>query len=187
MELIATGNIESDLENKYVLLDTDFLGTIYKDKELLTGFLTLTRKSNLMLDPMVVFEFLRDVFLPTEAFAKENFVNDELFSPTNNYTTVFTKIQNNALLLSKIYAHNGRSKGVSTTDLYLAARLMTLPSNSVLITGNKKDYPLCVFSLLSVINVENRSDESIGCYSILKLDQAKLQKAHQKLLKIVRR
>ena len=133
---------------------------------------------------MVAFEFLRDVFDPKYRKAKEKFIDSEMFNQTNNHVTVFNKIQDTALLLSKIYAVKGKSKGVSVTDLYLAARMMTLPENSLLITGNKRHYPSCIFKLVSVINIENRQDDSITNFCILKFDKEAFNLAYDNLLKI---
>lgn len=184
MHLLSNKDLNGILTNQYVLLDGDFLGKLYEDEEFLGEFVSLLSKSSLMLDPMVAFEFLRDVFDPEYRKQKEKFLDDEIFNKTNNHQNVFLKIQENALLLSKIYAHKNKSKGVSTSDLYLASRIFQLPSNSVLITGNKKHFPSCVFSVVGVINVEDQKDESIRSFSILKLDKNNLEKSYSDLLKM---
>lgn len=184
MKLIAGSEIEKVLENKYILLDSDFLGKLYEDVEFLGKFLEISSKSHLWLDQMVSFEFLRDVFDPKYEIAKSKFLNGESFNQTTNHQSIFKEIQENALLLSKIYAHKGKSKGVSTTDLYLAARILLFPESSLLITGNRKDYPSCVFDLISIIGVENKKDESIACYSVLQFNYKNFNKCCSDLSKV---
>ncbi|MFA6007577.1 MAG: hypothetical protein WC784_02940 [Candidatus Shapirobacteria bacterium] len=183
MELILASNTAEVVSNKYLLVDSDFLGELYGNYSFLEKLQSIAINSNLMLDNMVAFEFLRDVFDPKIAESKAKFLDQEIFNRTNNHPENFEKIQENALLLSKIYAHNGKSKGVSTTDLYLAARIMTLPINSLLITGNKKDYPSCIFSLKTIISFENKEGTLVN-YSFLEFDRNHFDKTYTNLKKI---
>lgn len=186
MDLIASSDIKTILSNKYLLVDSDFLSELYSNIPFLEEFLLISSHSSyLMLDPTIVFEFLRDVYLPEVRKLKEKFVSDDdMFTPVIDHQSLFEKIQNNALLLSKIYAHNQKAKGVSVSDLYLAARLMNMPKNSVLISGNKKHYPSCVFKLETVICFENTIDESIRNFCILSFNQKAFDNSYNNLLKI---
>ena len=182
--LVASADLGKLLSGKYLLLDTDFLSEVYENPELLKFFLGFAEHSFLMREDMVVFEFLRDVFLPEYMIKKEEFIDKEIFNPTNNHPDIFRKLQKNALLLSKIYAHKGKAKNISNTDLFLAARMMLLPKNSLLITGNRKDYPACIFELEGVINTENTKNETIRSFVALKFNNDKFTQCYRELLKL---
>lgn len=184
MQLIASDNLSKVLANHYLLLDSDFLGSLFLDVEFLKQFVALSSRSIFLLEPFIIFEFMRDVYDPKYIDTKTRFLNDSLFTPIINRQESLVKVQENAILLSKIYAHKQKAKSVSTIDLFLASRLMILQKNTLLVTGNRKDYPSCVFKLLSVINIEDRNSESIKSFSVLAFDQVAFDKSNHELLKV---
>ncbi len=159
MKVLPSENLKNVFENKYVYLDNDFLGILSEDEELFQSVLSFCG-SNLAVDPFTQIEFLRDIFIPKQIQAKEKFIFNDFFVPIITHQDIYKKLQKNALLLSKIYKHQMQKKKYiackpSIVDLLLAARLMHYPNNSVLITGNKKDFPSCIFDSLGVINYED--------------------------------
>lgn len=184
MHLLSNQNIFDVLQNNYLILDSDFLGKLFDEPEFLEDFLLVSKASSILLDPFIAFEFLRDVFDPEIKKLKEVFLDSDFFNPATNHSDLFLKIQEQALILSKIYAHNNRSKGVGTIDLFLAARLLKSPVNTLIITGNKKDYPSCIFNIKAVLNIEDQNSESVRCFSVVELDREKLKKCYDNLLKI---
>jgi hypothetical protein len=184
IELHATSDIQNTLSNNYLLPDNDFLSELYKNINFLKKFIEYSSRSNILLESMVAFEFLRDVFDPKYRQAKEKFLDNEFFNKTTNHVSIFNKIQDSALLLSKIYAHQGKSKGVSNTDLYLAARMMSLPKNSLLITGNKIHFPSCIFTLVTIISLYDSISENVQNYYVLKFDQNSFNFSYNKFTKM---
>ncbi len=171
MALLTEGINPKNFRNKYIFLDNDFLGIIFSSEEILrqsikvlTGYRTI--------DPFTKFEFLRDVFLPEIRDKKEEFISNPIFSPVIEHQEIFKKINNNALILSRLYSHQGKS-GASLVDLLLAANLM-LYREAILVTGNKKDFPDFIFDLVGVMNFEEKSG-NIKAISIVKFNSTKFQ------------
>ncbi|MDP3995567.1 MAG: hypothetical protein Q8P78_03045 [bacterium] len=158
MKLFADSRRASDFTGKYILLDTNFLSEILEDPDFFQDVLDFFKDGFLAIDPLVRFEFLRDTFLPERLEPKEKLINDaEIFFPVIDHYELFSKLQNNALLLSKIYVHQNQANcKPGFIDLMLASRLMLHPSRAVLVTANKKDFGSCVFDITTVMNIERR-------------------------------
>lgn len=122
-----------------IFCDADFLTILFKSEEFLTEVLPLFSEKFLVIDVFTKLEFLRDVFLTEQRNFKEQFLSKR-FVTAEHHQEIFNALYTNALILSRIYAHRKRT-GASLVDLLLAARLMRASKNSVLITGNAKDFP----------------------------------------------
>jgi len=174
--MILAPRIDSDdLRGKYIFFDNDFLGSIFSDPELLKNSLTLIDGYR-VIDGFTRLEFLREVWIPEIREEKEKFLNSDIFSPVIEHQELFRQVRENALELSRLYAHenNGSRKGsVSIVDLLLAGTLMFYP-NSVLITGNKKDFPSCIFDTKGVFNFE-QGDGNMRAISLVKFNQDKFE------------
>ena len=134
----------SSLAGRYIFVDNDFLGFLFEDEENLDESLNIFPECYLTIDPFVRLEFLRDIFVPNQRDIREKFISYEsVFQHAESHHENFIPIQENALLLSKVYAHQrGNGKGSwSTVDLLLAGRSMLHWNTSAIITGNKKDFP----------------------------------------------
>ncbi|MCE9643835.1 hypothetical protein K8Q93_01115 [Candidatus Parcubacteria bacterium] len=158
------------LSGKNIFLDTDFLSTLINDDEALQDFLEISQNGFLLIDPLVRFELLRDAQLPERRRILEEFLSYPVLIPALEHPDIFKKIRENALTLSYLYAHKG-FKGASTVDLHLAGRVIQ-HSNSLLITGNKKDFPL-VFDTLGALIHESETDIQVRAYPILSFSKEK--------------
>ena len=183
MELLAGANSYEILKGNYVYLDNDFLNLLYKNGDVFTESLKYLKDSERMVDPFTRFEFLRGIFVPGEKKTMENFI--DFFTPSINHNDLFLNIQKNALALSMIYCHNKMGMGVSTVDLLLAGRIMYHASEPLLITGNKKDFPSCIFDTLAVFNGEHPTNGSMQSFSVIKFNQAKFDICVKNLGKVV--
>ncbi|NMB56716.1 hypothetical protein GYA19_02145 [Candidatus Beckwithbacteria bacterium] len=185
MRFIGITDINHNLLfNKNIFLDNDFLSYFYKDDEFFKNILKIFSKSNLLVDPFIEFEFLRDVFVPEERVVRENFIKKPLFYPVIDHQEVHKVIIQNALILSRIYSHQKKAKGCSSIDLFLASRIMYYANNSLLITGNKKDFPAPVFEILAVINVEDLEENKMKCFYILKFNIENFNKKYKSIKRI---
>ncbi len=180
----------SKLEGDYIFIDNDFLSALFHNEDLLRETLEVFVKNYFVIDPFVQFEFLRGVFLSKQLELKINFVtNKEVFSPADDHQEIYNKLRINAVILSQIYEHQNqksksKSKGSSSfVDLFLASRLMDKSLSSVLITGNKKDFPTCVFDALGVLNHE-RADGDMQAFSILRFNREKFDVCYKELQSI---
>lgn len=185
MQLFVSSVFRKKVKGLWVYLDNDFLSALFKEKELLKQVNEVLSLGNLLIDPFTKFEFLRDIYIPKERDASEKFIEQPDFITASNHQEIFLKIQENALLLSKIYSHKGLPKNkCSVVDLFLAGRLMLNWTNSVLITGNKKDFPECVFDALGVMNFEQKGSGSMRAYSLIKFNIDKFNDCYQELSKM---
>lgn len=182
MSVFIDKGISSQIKDKYIFLDNDFLSEIFNNKEVFLGCINFFSESkcHLLIDPHTEFEFLRDVYVPEQRILKEKFINKEIFSPATNHQNIYSQLQDNALLLSKIYAHQNKSKGCSYVDLFLAARLMLNYTNSLLLTGNKKDFSSCIFDIVGIVNTE-QNNETIKSYSLIYFNKKKFLETHSEI------
>jgi hypothetical protein len=183
MELLAGSNSYKILRGNYVYLDNDFLNLLYKNADVFTKSLKYLKSSELLVDPFTRFEFLRGIYVPGEKKMMENFI--DFFTPAISHNDLFQNIQKNALALSTIYCHNKMAKGASTVDLLLAGRIMYDASEPLLITGNKKDFPSCIFDNLTIFNVEQINDGAIQSFSVIKFNRSKFDKCVENLNRVV--
>lgn len=172
-------------KNKYVFLDTDFLSLLSQDVDVFEEVLIFLSDSFLVVDPLVEFEFLRDTFLPGQQSIKEQFVsNQEIFFPVDLNPITFLNIRENALVLSRVYAHQRQGKkrkeNPSTVDLFLAARIMLNPASYCLLTGNKKDYSSSLFDTKTVLSFETEEGD-IRNFSILAFNPNKFNSCYGEL------
>jgi hypothetical protein len=164
-------------QKQLILADSDFLGIIFEDKEILDEVVNLLGGKQISLYPLTEFEFLRDVFVSKQRTIKEEFISKDLFAhlPEDAHVKIFYKLLENALILSKIFAHQSQKAKQRNTssfvDLMLAGLLMYLREKVVLVTGNKKDFPSCIFDLISVLNKEEQ-DGSIRSICVIVFNES---------------
>lgn len=175
-------NIKPDeLKDKYVFLDTDFLSLIYGDFDAFQDTFSFCIKGSIFVDPIVRLEFLQSTFVPRLRELKEEFLSLDTFSPVTEHPEVFEKVRKNALALSVMYAHK-KYTGISLGDLLLAGRAI-LYEKSLIITGNRKDYPSFIFDSIGILNYEDEKS-NVRAYSIITLNVDKFENARNELLRI---
>jgi len=172
MSFHVNENISNTLKGQYLLLDNDFLAVMFSDEKDYSYLVKLLASSYMVVDQLTVFEFLRDIYVPEQRQVREKFIaNDQLFLPTPKHSDIFSKIQDNALILSKIYAHHRNKHGASPSlvDLFLAARVMLTRGKYLIITGNKRDYPNILFDTVEILTLES-ADGSLQPFAVLKFN-----------------
>ena len=185
MALLAQHISPEDLQGNYVFLDNDFLGIIFEDDELLRTSMQLLSGSYITIDGFTRLEFLRDVWLPEIRDKKELFLaNTDIFSPVAEHQIIFEAMRENALELSRLYAHKKRA-GVSMVDLLLAGRAMMI-EHSIIITGNKKDFPSFIFDVVGVTNFE-QNDGTMRSISAVKFNRTKYAECVEAYRKVLGR
>jgi len=112
MQFFASSRFKSKVSGQYIFLDNDFLSKISQDENFFKYILKILTNSTLLIDPLTEIEFLRDLFLPQLKKIKEEFISQPLFSPVAHHPQITKKIQENALLLSKIYSQKNKHKDV---------------------------------------------------------------------------
>lgn len=172
MRLFVNGESIDSLSG-YVFCDADFLTILFNNKSFLEEVLPLFSEKFLAVDPLTKLEFLRDVFAPEQRLLKEQFIS-KIFLTAEYHQEIFKALDTNALILSRIYAHQKRA-GASLVDLFLAARLMRLSTKAVLLTGNAKDFPSFIFETLSVINFEEK-DGVVRAIPILRFSEERFKR-----------
>ena len=74
--LLLTEEFKETVHNKFVYLDTDFLGFLFKNNQLSQEVFPFLKPSGLMLDPLVKFEFLRDIYDSKMLALRKHFLKD---------------------------------------------------------------------------------------------------------------
>ncbi len=183
MRIFYSGNVPQIVQGKYLYLDNDFISQLFHDEEILKEALDILKSGSFIIDSLTVLEFLRDVFLPQQFNTKKSFISSEIFLPASDHPDIYKHLQENALLLSRIYCHQNQKTKSSLVDLFLAARLV-YSQTPLLITGNKKDFPSCVFDTVSVLNIEQPGDGTMRAFSIIKFNQSNFNKCFTALQKL---
>ncbi|HYD35040.1 MAG TPA: hypothetical protein VD999_03145 [Vitreimonas sp.] len=192
MQLFYDQRITSLVQDKYIFLDNDFLSLLFTNEEAFREAYSCLAGSYFLLDSLTIFEFLRNIFVPKERKIREKFLasslgNTSVFFLATDHNDIYIKTRENALILSKIYAHQGingnkKSGGPGPIDLFLAAKLMIYSKrNHLLITGNKKDFPTVIFDTLSILNIEDKNSGTMRCYSLVSFNQEKFDDCFEKL------
>ena len=151
------------ISRSYLLVDSNVISFMFSSPERFDCFQNLFKSQYFLIDPLASFEFVRDAFLPDIYTKKKEFINnDDFFLPANSHPDLLNKIRENALLLSRIYAHHLNRDGVKRfpplVDLYLAGRLM-LQTNVYFVTSDFEDFPLFLFNRINLITFEDNKDE----------------------------
>ena len=186
MSLIANHDLSAVLRGKDIYLDNDFLSRLLRDDQFIRDFLQVSIVGTLKIDPFVEFEFYQSLYDPKLIKKRKDFLNTQAFKIISDSQELFFKIKENALLLTKIYKFKNEI-GASLTDFFLAARLMTSYKNSLLITGNKKHFPSCLFTIEGVINSEHPQNGSINSFSILSFNKELFDNCFEELGKKTRK
>lgn len=173
--LVSKGLTEESLAGKYIFLDNDFLSVLSLDFDALSELLDLTQRAALLIDPLTRFEFLQTVYLPGQRAIKEAFLANEVFIPAVENPVVYPQIRDNAYTLSYLYAHHG-CKGASVVDLFLAGRSVLHTPNSVIMTGNRKDFPEFVFDLIGTFSHQEK-DGSVRAFAAVAFNKSKYDEA----------
>ena len=174
-----------DLNARIVFLDSDFLGILFSSTKVLDSFFGKYPSTQLIIDPLIEFEFIRDVFLPEQYMARKEFLNPNVFIPALDNLQIFKALEDNAINLSRIYKHQQVKSSSSTVDLFLAARLMHISQyNPLFITGNSKDFPSCVFEVKGIITTYLEKESASQSWNVLSFSKEKFIKCYKELEKI---
>jgi len=187
MEILhISANESRGFKGRYVYLDNDFLSVLYKNEGVFVSIIKLFHESFLFVDPLTKFEFLRGIYVPGEKGLMEEFIDG--FEMATNHNDVFQNLQKNALDLSLIYSHKGRTQGVSTVDLLLAGRIMhNKQTNPLLITGNRKDFPSFIFDTKTILNIESTKTDEVKTFSVIEFNKNKFDECKKDLEKVSKR
>ncbi len=159
MSLLIARSEAADWSQKYIFVDNDVLLILSTNEEFAKDFFEVFQNARLTLDPFTEIEFLRGTYLLDQIKIKEQIISTA-FEVTINHQDHFIKLQQNFLILSQIYRKKQQALGASFVDLMIAARAMLNAHNSLLLTGNRKDFPPCLFDTVMVINQEKPSGET---------------------------
>jgi hypothetical protein len=188
MKILVSENFKDSIPNKYIYLDTNVLSGLFNHKDSLEGFFSIMIDSFIILDPYIRLEFLRDIFVSEQISNREEFLNQPIFFPAIDHQQIYNNIVNiNSLLLSQVFAlHRQKSKfggkaSWSTVDLLLAARVMGYKEKALLLTGDRNDFPACVFETIGVLTLESNKSGLLNNFYLLKYDEDSFNK-YKKLL-----
>ena len=170
------------LSREYIFIDNDCLNEIYTNAILLKELSEDFALKKIYIYPFTEFEFLRNIPVLKIRQLKEKFIVSPFFGKisSDDHMKYLPRFIDNALLLSKLYALEKYKGDSSFIDLLLGGLLMSLPTSSAIITGNKKDFPSCVFDTLGVLNLELENDYYKTMF-ILAFNKDKFEKCNNKL------
>ena len=191
MNLFFSKDASIAFKTKIVVLDGDALGLLSREHHIISSITSFMAGAEFILYPFVEFEFLRDFFEPKQRILKEQFIARPLFGHLEErvHLEILPKLTEDALLLSKIYKHKHQAHKIdpqnasSLVDLLLAAFLMYGKEDFVLFTGNKKDFPTCIFDTLGVLSYEEDNGVMSSFY-IIAFNEKKFDSCYRDLQSI---
>lgn len=175
-------NFAQSISRPFIFIDNDCLNYVYDHAVLLNELTDDFGLKKLFIYPFTEFEFLRDISLLEIRLLKQQFIENPFFSKisTDLHMKNLPKFIENALLLSKIYTQEKYTGKSSFVDLLLAGMLMAIKNKGALITGNRKDFPSCIFDTLGTINLEFDHDDHKIIY-VLAFNKDKFEECNNKL------
>lgn len=184
MEIFPSDKLPGAISGKQVFIDNDYLSLMFQNEDVFKQTIKLFSNSTILIDPYTEFEFLRDIYVPTDRILREQFLSYGIFVPALKHQEIYAKIHKNALILSKLYAHQNSKTKPSSIDLFLAGRLMYHKSNIYLLTGNKKDFPSCIFDAVAVISAEKDQLSGMRSYSLVEFNEEKFNVSYSSYEKL---
>lgn len=182
MALFLDENFKEEIKEKYILADNDFLGALFSHEDLFLKMQSMFMDSYFVYSNITAFEFFRDIYVPKQRELREQFLSKDIFCPLSEHQEVYTKTQDTALVLSKIYSHKGL-KSPSFVDIFIASRLMSLGDKCLLVTGNKKDFPNFIFNTKGIVTVEE-GNGTLRNYSLLSFSRSKFEACFSELHRV---
>jgi hypothetical protein len=182
-KLLKTEHFSKSLEGQSVYIDNDFLSFVFKYIHFYEEIRSLLEFSTVLIDPFTEFEFLRDIYDPKMRTLREQFLRKAPFHLPSPDFPLQKGTQENALILSKIYALKGRSKGISFVDLMLSGRAMA-QKKALILSGNKKDFPSFVFEAKGVLNFEDDGISENKSFWLVSYSEQKFTLCYQHLKEV---
>ena len=174
MKILHDPKLVSELEDKFLFIDTNTLIAIVNNKNFLEIFYEWKSKSCAFVTiPSVLFEFTRGTdsiaaFNQRVSFIKQIGVGiypiERFLDQTKDLTVVLQKIRGN----------------LSYTDFLLIVSIYKFPT-SYLITENHKDFPIEILDRKFIITLDN--DKDIRNYGIYCFSNEKFDKAAARILR----
>ncbi len=178
MHPLLSENFKSKIKGQNVFLDNDFLSLVFKDETIFEEIFKILSETTIVIEAHTKFEFLRDIYIPADRVAHENFINQDLFHHIPPHQDVLKQVWGNAQTLSCIYGYKGKAKGVSFVDFMLAGRMM-LHKNIFLLSGNKKDFPSCIFDSEGTACFEDQKNMEPRTFWLLSFSKRNLKNVTQ--------
>jgi predicted nucleic acid-binding protein len=162
---------DSTLVNKLdsnLVLDTSVLSFCMSDPAHFKFIVDLTCKSELLIDPVAKLEFLRGAY--QEHVLKERlvFLAFERFKNMQDHYKVHHDTADRALLVSRVYTHNGKSD-IPLGDLLIISRLSLYRETMMLATFDKNDFNSILFDRIGIVTIERYTKDKKDTFSILQL------------------
>lgn len=175
-------NFREAISGKFIFIDNDCLTHIYNHAILLKELTEEYGLKNFYVHPFIEFEFLRNTPTLKIRLNKQKFIENPLFAIISQklYLEYLPSFITNALLLSKIYVQEKYFGDSSFVDLIVAGMLMAAKDTGVILTGNRKDFPACIFDTLATINLEFGQENHKIIY-VLVFNKVKFEKCNDML------
>lgn len=175
-------NFQEAISGKFVFIDNDCLNHIYDHANLLKELTGEYGLKNFYVHPFIEFEFLRDTPSFEIRLNKQKFIENPLFAIISQklHLEYLPSFITNALLLSKIYVQEKYCGASSFVDLIVAGMLMAAKSKGVILTGNRKDFPACIFDTLATVNLEFDQENHKVIY-VLAFNKERFEKCNDML------
>lgn len=177
---------QAQLRDKFVFIDTNVLAESFKDEQFLESLTSLFPERQFLVDPLVKFEFLRDTYLPEEVRLRHEFISDEnYFIVTPDNQSIFSQVQKNAILLSRILRHKNQ-KSVPIVDLFVMAKVALYSGSSVLVTRDFTDFTSILFDRLNIFTFtrQMKNKEEILHFQIVSFNNEKFAVAENELIRL---
>lgn len=162
------------IKDKHLILDTNLLIYVAKNREIFSPFFDKIRQLNVVsvIDQTIKFEFLRGCTTKEDLQIKQEYL-DLLLGSNRMELPVDKSIFEKARLISNIYCRKNinYAKQISFGDCLIAAQMIKYNSTSrnelFIATTDNSDFPTFIFNRVDVITLhDDNTIFNIGIYGI---------------------
>jgi len=167
----------SALRQKHILIDTNFLIDVNRNKNIFSNLIESLKNNNCTL---VTINGVYHEFIKGRKSLEDYITMFDYYQKIIDYELPFDpSVKENADTLIKVLLK--RSSQISYTDILLLATLMKYHQNMYLLSKDKSDIPLFLFPVIATIPIN--SGETNYFYSIYSFNQINYEKELEKILK----
>ncbi len=160
-----------------IVPDTGVLSLMALDPIFFSEFRDLSKNACILIDPTVKLEFLRGEYQEHLLEDKLKFLEYKQFYNMIDHYQIHKNVFNNALTISRIYAHNKKTN-LKLGDNLIISRLALYSEPVLLATLDKHDYGSMLFDRIGAVVIERTTREMDDILSIMQLLRFNADKFH---------
>lgn len=154
----------------YLVPDTSVLASCISDPGFFKEFITITKNTTLLIDPIVKLEFRRGEYQEHLLKEKQRFLEFEGFVPMMDHHKIHIETADRALDVSRVYCHHGKSN-MPLGDLLIIARMSIYSCPIIFATIDKRDFTPLLFDRIGIATFVREVSDKQGKRDVIEVVQ----------------